>query len=73
MRIPRRGLAFDNIVHHKSVTQCLGAVGSSDHWFMAVAAPDTAPPDVARSMKVFRIPPGVFVKLERSTWHAGGS
>ena len=38
MRLPGRGLAFDRITYHGSVTQCLGGLGEQP-WYMAVAKP----------------------------------
>ena len=38
MRLPSRGLAFDRITYHASVTQCLGSLGEQP-WYMAVAKP----------------------------------
>lgn len=60
--------SLSRITHHARVTQCLGAIGN-ESWFMAVAAPDSDPDET--NMQAFEIPPGVFVKLEVGTWHAG--
>ncbi|CAD7705295.1 unnamed protein product [Ostreobium quekettii] len=70
MRIPRRGLSFDNITFHQDVTQCLGAV-THKPWYMAVAAPGVSPYPSEADISVFRVPPTVFLKLECGTWHAG--
>lgn len=52
------------------MTQCL-APASSDYWYMVVAARDVKPHPKEDDLHAFRIPPGVIVKLERGTWHAG--
>jgi ureidoglycolate hydrolase len=69
MRIPAKGLDFKNITHHKAVTQCLGGL-SDKPWFMAMAASSVEKPS-EENMAVFEIPPGVFVKMNKGTWHAG--
>ena len=76
MRLPGRGLGFHRITYHRRVTQCLGALGHQP-WYLAVHRPSFTPGDPAvgrpdpSHLRAFRIPPGVFVKLERGTWHAG--
>jgi ureidoglycolate hydrolase len=73
MHLPKRGRRFHRITYHAKVTQCLGALAPVQDWYLAVAAPTMSvdkfpqPNDV----HVFRIPHGVFVKLEAGTWHAG--
>ncbi|KAL6751912.1 RmlC-like cupin domain-containing protein [Haematococcus lacustris] len=73
MRIPKRGLHFNRITYHAKVTQCLGVLSPPAPWYMAVARPsgsvDNFP--TAQDLTVFRIPHGVFVKMEKGTWHAG--
>lgn len=71
MRLPERGLVFDRITYHAKVTQCLGGLGSD--WFMAVARPTMSLEQYPREqdLAVFRVPPGVFLKMEAGTWHAG--
>lgn len=68
MRLKSRGLKFDRITHHKQVTQCLSGVGETP-WYMAVATPPSRPNQA--DLKAFEIPPGVAVKLNEGTWHAG--
>ena len=72
MRLRDKTMSFDTITFHAQVTQCLGALGDQP-WYMAVSAPTK---DVERfpkreDLKVFKIPPGVFVKMHAATWHAG--
>ncbi|KAJ9515084.1 hypothetical protein QJQ45_012613 [Haematococcus lacustris] len=68
MRIPKRGLHFNRITYHAKVTQCLGVLSPPAPWYMAVARPsgsvDNFP--TAQDLTVFRIPHGVFVKMEKS-------
>lgn len=72
MRLPKRSLRFHRITFHAEVTQCLGGLGSA-FWYMAVARPSGSVENYPREedLAAFKIPPGVFVKLERGTWHAG--
>eukprot|EP00240_Pyramimonas_obovata_P015010 CAMPEP_0118934838 /NCGR_PEP_ID=MMETSP1169-20130426/14257_1 /TAXON_ID=36882 /ORGANISM="Pyramimonas obovata, Strain CCMP722" /LENGTH=210 /DNA_ID=CAMNT_0006877779 /DNA_START=68 /DNA_END=700 /DNA_ORIENTATION=- len=69
MRIPAKGLEFKNITHHKAVTQCLGGLGEKS-WYMCVAESTVETPS-EENMSVFEIPPGLFVKMNKGTWHAG--
>jgi ureidoglycolate lyase len=74
MRLPRKGLRFQQITRHRQVTQCLGSIGGKP-WFIAVAPPRTlddpnaAPP--LEDIKAFKIPGGLAIKLHRGSWHAG--
>lgn len=54
------------------VTQCLGVLGPHP-WYMVVAAPSgsVASYPKTQDLVAFEIPPGVFVKMEQGTWHAG--
>lgn len=72
MRLREKRLKFDTITFHEKVTQCLGALGN-DSWYMAVSAPtnDVKVHPIEQTLKVFEIPPGVFVKMHAGTWHAG--
>ena len=65
---PTGCMSFDNITHHANVTQCLGGLGQ-DSWFLAVAEAGCEPDET--NMVAVEIPPGVFVKLNVGTWHAG--
>ena len=69
MRLERRGMAFDNIVHHAKCTQCLGST-QGEAWYIAVSPSDVREP-ASDNMEAFKIPPGVFIKLNCGTWHAG--
>jgi ureidoglycolate hydrolase len=74
MRLPRRGLVFQQITRHRNVTQCLAALGGKS-WLMAVAPPKgveepQAEPALA-DIAAFVIPGTVAIKLNRGTWHAG--
>jgi ureidoglycolate hydrolase len=72
MRLREKTMSFDRITFHARVTQCLGALGDAP-WFMAVARPtmDVAAYPKREDIRVFRVPPGVFVKMHAGTWHAG--
>lgn len=73
MRLPHRGRRFSRITFHAKATQCLGCLGTEQSWILAVAAPTLSlqrPPGTT-DLVAFRIPPGVMIKLERGTWHAG--
>jgi ureidoglycolate hydrolase len=72
MRLRDKTMSFDRITFHARVTQCLGALGDAP-WFMAVARPtmDVAAYPTREDIRVFRVPPGVFVKMHAGTWHAG--
>lgn len=51
MRLRDRKLGFDNITHHASVTQCLGAVGGGV-WYLGLCAAsvvDPRPPEGERN------------------------
>lgn len=73
MRLPKRHLFFDRITFHRNVTQCLGALAPIKHWYLVVSAPtmDVAKFPTAHDLVAFKIPHGVFVKLNQGTWHAG--
>ena len=74
MRLPRKGLRFQQITRHRQVTQCLASVGGKP-WFIAVAPahklddPDAVP--ALDDIKAFKIPGNVAIKLHRGSWHAG--
>ena len=69
MRLDKRGLSFNQIVHHAKVTQVLGSTQGAP-WYVAVATSDIEEPS-SKTIKAFRIPPGVYIKLNCGTWHAG--
>lgn len=71
MRLKTRGLSFDRITRHAKVTQCLAAMGGKE-WFVAVAPPG-APGSALdpASIRAFRVPGTVAIKLHRGAWHAG--
>jgi ureidoglycolate lyase len=74
MRLQGRALRFERITRHVRVTQCLAALNGKE-WLLAVAPPiaaddPAAKPDPA-TIKAFRIPGGLAIKLHRGTWHAG--
>jgi hypothetical protein len=73
MRLPRRGRTFHRITYHAKVTQCLGGLLPAQPWFLAVAAPTMSVDHYPKTqdLTVFRVPPGVYLKLKRGTWHAG--
>ena len=74
MRLPRRGLRFNQITRHREVTQCLAAVGGKS-WFIAVAPPrgldDPHAQPVPDEIKAFKVPGDLAIKLHRGSWHAG--
>lgn len=73
MRLPKRGRSFHRITYHAKVTQCLGGLLPSQPWYLAVSAPtlDVDKYPKTEDLHVFRIPPGVYIKMEQGTWHAG--
>lgn len=72
MRLPERGLSFTRITYHNEVTQCLGGL-QSHPWYLVVAKPSgsVACYPKEHELVAFKIPHGVFVKLNKGTWHAG--
>ena len=74
MRLYNRGMTFDHITRHDRVTQCLASVGGAD-WFIAVAPPPASDADqtgpAPGSIRAFRVPGNVAIKLHLGTWHAG--
>ena len=72
MRLREKEMSFERITYHEKVTQCLGALGD-EPWYMAVGAPtmDVADPPRTEHLRVFKVPPGTFVKMHAGTWHAG--
>ncbi|KAI7843029.1 hypothetical protein COHA_003361 [Chlorella ohadii] len=74
MRLPRRGRRFERITYHAQVTQCLGGLQPASPWFLVVARPTLSVEAYPRQadLAAFRIPHGVFVKMHKGTWHAGG-
>ncbi|GJX99664.1 putative RmlC-like cupin domain-containing protein [Tanacetum coccineum] len=64
MHLEDQSLKFSTIIHHSSVTQCLGAT-SGDVWYLGVAKPSVVDPNV------FKISGPKFLKLNMGTWHAG--
>ena len=74
MRLPKRGgRFFHRITYHAAVTQCLGSLAPTDDWYMAVARPSGSVGNYPRlpDLALFRVPHGLFIKLEPGTWHAG--
>jgi len=55
------------------VTQCLGGLNPPQPWYMVVARPSGSVAAYPRpeDLTAFRIPHGVFIKMEPGTWHAG--
>ena len=73
MRLRDKDLRFDRITFHGKVRQCLGALGTNRAWYMAVGEPtlDVRAHPTEDTLRVFEVPPGVFVKMHVGTWHAG--
>lgn len=74
MRLRDRGKAFDRITFHRNVTQCLGGL-SCEPWYIGVSKAtldvDKYPDPDKGDIVVFKIPHGVFIKMNAGTWHAG--
>lgn len=74
MSHPAPGLAGDLLTHSliAQVTQCLGGLAQVP-WYMVLAKPSGSVEAYPRTedLVAFEIPPGVFVKMEQGTWHAG--
>jgi 2-polyprenyl-6-methoxyphenol hydroxylase-like FAD-dependent oxidoreductase/ureidoglycolate hydrolase len=64
-----RPMQADRITRHCRVTQCLGALGSEEDFYLVVHQPNDHP--TLEGLKAFRIPPRHFVKLHVGTWHVG--
>jgi len=58
--------------HRLQVTQCLGGLAQLP-WYIVVARPSGSVAAYPRQQDLvaFEIPPGVFIKMEQGTWHAG--
>eukprot|EP01023_Acetabularia_acetabulum_P069025 TRINITY_DN9905_c0_g1_i1.p1 TRINITY_DN9905_c0_g1~~TRINITY_DN9905_c0_g1_i1.p1 ORF type:complete len:205 (+),score=31.18 TRINITY_DN9905_c0_g1_i1:94-708(+) len=69
MRLHSSGLKFDRITHHAKVTQCLGSLNPPSSWYLCVCEAGKMPCE--DNIKAFKVPHGVFLKLEAGTWHAG--
>ncbi len=54
------------------VTQCLGGLAGQP-WYLVVARPSGSTDAYPRTedLVAFKVPPHLFIKLERGTWHAG--
>ena len=65
----KRPLRADRITRHCQVTQCLGALGLNEDFYIVVHAEDDHP--TLDGLRAFRIPPRSFIKLHVGTWHAG--
>jgi ureidoglycolate lyase len=60
-----------SLARHLHCTQCLASAEGKPWWMvLAPPQPELAPPDPAL-IRLFRIEPGVILKLHRGTWHAG--
>ncbi|MBU2767952.1 Ureidoglycolate hydrolase [Acidithiobacillus ferrivorans] len=76
MRISRPyDRTINTINRHVQVTQCLASTDESRSWVILVARPshlDIAPlmPDIS-TLKAFRIPGAIAIKLHHGTWHSG--
>jgi ureidoglycolate hydrolase len=64
-----RPLRVSEITRHKAVTQCLGALSTTEDFYLVVHRPDM--PLSLTGLQAFRIPPRHYVKLHRGTWHVG--
>lgn len=64
-----RPLRVNCITRHNRVTQCLGALGNEEDFYLVVHRPDV--PLSLHGLRAFRIPPRRFVKLNKGTWHVG--
>lgn len=73
MTLAARGLEVEDLARHQRVSQALGSVDGQP-WYLVVARadhPSDRPPDPARDLQAFRIPPRCLVVLRPGTWHAG--
>lgn len=64
-----RPLIVDRITCHKSVTQCLGALGTNEPFYLVIHEPSEQV--TFAGLKAFCIPPRHFIKLNVGTWHVG--
>lgn len=59
------------LARHSLCSQCLASADGKPWWIvLAPPQPELAPPDPAL-IQLFRIKPGVILKLHVGTWHAG--
>lgn len=76
MRINRPYSRLVNTINrHVKVTQCLASTDESRSWVILVARPshldiDPTIPDIS-TLKAFRIPGNIAIKLHHGTWHSG--
>lgn len=66
-----RPLHADRITRHNHVTQCLGALGADEWFYLMVHAPTPDRKIQLHQLQAFAIPPRHFVKLHVGTWHVG--
>lgn len=64
-----RPLIVDRITCHKSVTQCLGALGTNEPFYLVMHEPSEKV--TFAGLKAFCIPPRHFIKLNVGCWHVG--
>jgi ureidoglycolate hydrolase len=71
MQLEHPGTLLKSMTRHSHCTQCL-ASADAEPWWLAVATPDPQSNTIAEtSIRLFRVDPGLALKLHSSTWHAG--
>lgn len=74
MAADHRAPTVPALARHLRCSQCLASADGRPWWIVlappADASPEPTPPDPAR-IRLFRIEPGVILKLHVGTWHAG--
>jgi 2-polyprenyl-6-methoxyphenol hydroxylase-like FAD-dependent oxidoreductase/ureidoglycolate hydrolase len=64
-----RPMRASQITRHRQVTQCLGALGTTEDFYLVVHEPGDHLG--IKGLQAMRIPPRHFVKLHVGTWHVG--
>ncbi|MEB3307315.1 MAG: ureidoglycolate lyase [Cyanobacteriota bacterium] len=71
MRADHREPVVASLARHRHCSQCLASADGKPWWMvLAPPQPELAPPDPAL-IQLFRIEPGVILKLHAGTWHSG--
>ena len=71
MAVEHREPKVTVLARHSLCSQCLASADGKPWWIvLAPPQPELAPPDPAL-IRLFRIEPGVILKLHVGTWHAG--
>lgn len=71
MALEHRAPRVVTLARHSLCSQCLASADGSPWWIvLAPPQPELTPPDPAL-IRLFRIEPGMILKLHVGTWHAG--